>query len=61
MDAVLKNELGSIYTDVPGFDEAYFGGVEGLKEAGAAVFSRCKEGDNAPYLDERRKTGFWVG
>ena len=52
MDAVLKNELGSIYTDVPGFDEAYFGGVEGLKEAGAAVFSRCKEGDNAPYLDE---------
>ena len=52
MDAVLKKELGSIYTDVPGFDETYFGGVKGLREAGAAVFSRCKEGDNSPYVDE---------
>lgn len=52
MDAVLKKELGSIYTDVPGFDETYFGGVEGLKDAGAAVFSRCKEGYDPPYVDE---------
>lgn len=36
MDALLKNELGSIYTDVPGFDEAYFGGVESLR---ALLFS----------------------
>ena len=29
IDAMLEEELGSIYTDVLGFDEAYFGAVEG--------------------------------
>lgn len=51
IDAVLRGELGSLYTDVPGFDEAYFA-VEGLKEAAAAVFRRLKEGDDSVYADQ---------
>ncbi|KAE8355970.1 hypothetical protein BDV28DRAFT_11660 [Aspergillus coremiiformis] len=49
IDAVLKEELGSIYTDVPGFDEAYFGCVKDLHKAGTAVFHRCIEGDDSLY------------
>ncbi|PKY05935.1 hypothetical protein P168DRAFT_250930 [Aspergillus campestris IBT 28561] len=56
IDAVLREELGSIYTDVPGFDGAYFA-VEGLEEAAAAVFRRLQEGDDPVFVD---KTG-WQG
>ncbi|OJJ75837.1 hypothetical protein ASPBRDRAFT_51544 [Aspergillus brasiliensis CBS 101740] len=51
-DAVLKKELGSIYTDVPGFDEAYFGAVEGLKEVAAVVFDKLMEHDGLLYDDK---------
>ncbi|PLB47088.1 hypothetical protein P170DRAFT_511741 [Aspergillus steynii IBT 23096] len=55
--AMLEDELGSIYTDVPGFDEAYFGTVDGLQEVAAVVFSKLKDGDDFLYYDE---TG-WIG
>ncbi|KAL4784889.1 hypothetical protein BJX76DRAFT_197301 [Aspergillus varians] len=51
VDNVLKEELGSIYIGVPGFHDAYFGQIEGLEDAGAAVLRRCKEG-NSPMFDE---------
>lgn len=51
VDAVLKKELGSIYTDVPGFDEAYFGAVEGLEEVAAVVFHKLR-GDDSPLYDD---------
>jgi hypothetical protein len=48
VDNVLKEELGPLYVGIPGF----FRGVEGLKEASAAVFKKCKEGDNPLYADK---------
>ncbi|GMG12505.1 unnamed protein product [Aspergillus oryzae] len=55
IDPVLKKELGSIYTDVPGFEEAFFGGVKDLEKAGTAVFHRFIEGDDPLY----RETAGW--
>ncbi|KAB8069840.1 hypothetical protein BDV29DRAFT_182013 [Aspergillus leporis] len=52
VDAVLKEELGSIYIGVRGFYEAYFGGIEGLEEAGAAVFRKCQEGANPLFTED---------
>lgn len=52
VDAVLKEELGSIYIGVPGFYQAYFSGIEGLEEAGATVFRRCQEGHNPLFTDK---------
>ncbi|KAL2005522.1 hypothetical protein VTN00DRAFT_2733 [Thermoascus crustaceus] len=49
---VLREELGSIYVGIPGFYDAFFGGVEGLEAAGAAVFGKCKEGDDPLYSDK---------
>ena len=49
MDDVLKKELGPLYVGIPSLYKAFFRGVEGLKEASAAVFKKCKEGDNPLY------------
>jgi len=49
MDYILKEELGSLYMGIPSLYKVFFGGVEGLKEASAAVFKKCKEGDNPLY------------
>ncbi|GKZ29644.1 hypothetical protein AbraIFM66950_005925 [Aspergillus brasiliensis] len=51
-NAVLKEKLGSIYTDVPGFDEAYFGAVEGLKEVAAVIFDKLREHGGLLYDDQ---------
>lgn len=55
VDRVLKEELDSIYIGVPGFFEAYFGGIDGLDNICATVFEKCKEGD-APHF---REGGGW--
>lgn len=52
MDAVLKEELGSLFVGVPDFYKAFFGDIENLEEAEIAVFRRCKEGDSPIYSDE---------
>lgn len=49
VDTVLKEELGSIYIGIPDFYDAYFGNIDGLEEAGAAVLRRCKEGHSPLY------------
>ena len=49
MDYVLKKELGPLYVGIPSLYKVFFRGVEGLKEASAAVFKKCKEGDNPLY------------
>lgn len=52
VDDVMKEELGPLYVGVPGFYEAFFGGVPGLESAARAVFKKCKEGDNPQYSEE---------
>jgi hypothetical protein len=49
VDDVLKEELGHLYVGVPGFFEAFFEGVPGLRLAAQAVFDKCKEGDSPLY------------
>ena len=55
MDYVLKEELGPFYMGIPSLYKAFFRGVEGLKEASAIIFKKCKEGDNPLYT----KKGGW--
>ena len=49
IDNILKEELGPLYVGIPGLYKAFFRGVKGLKEASAAIFKKCKEGDNPLY------------
>lgn len=41
-----------MYVGVPGFFEAFFGGIAGLEPTTQAVFERRKEGDNPLYQEE---------
>jgi hypothetical protein len=52
VDDVLKEELGHLYVGIPGFFEAFFGDVLGLRPAAQAVFNKCKEGDSPLYRVE---------
>ncbi|KAF9730065.1 hypothetical protein PMIN01_11998 [Paraphaeosphaeria minitans] len=52
VDGVLKEELGPLYVGLPGFFEAYFGGVSDLESISQAVFEKCKEGDAPLYQEE---------
>jgi len=52
VDNVLKKELGPLYIGIPSLYKAFFKGVESLKEASAAVFKKCKEGDNPLYAEK---------
>jgi len=49
VDEVLKDELGQMYVGVPGFFEAYFGGIECLELAAKTVLENCKKGDKPIY------------
>jgi hypothetical protein len=51
VDYILKEELGPLYIGIPGLYKVFFRGVEGLKEASAAVFKKCKKGDNLLYAE----------
>jgi hypothetical protein len=55
VDYVLKKELSPFYIGISGLYEAFFKKVKGLKEVSAAVFKKCKEGDNPLYT----KKGGW--
>ena len=50
MDYILKEELGPLYIGIPGLYKAFFRRVKGLKEVSAAIFKKCKEGDNPLYI-----------
>ena len=52
IDNVLKEELGPLYIGIPSLYKVFFRGVEGLKEASAAIFKKCKKGDNPLYTDK---------
>jgi len=52
VDNILKEELGPLYVGIPSLYKAFFREVKGLKEASAAVFKKCKEGDNPLYADK---------
>jgi hypothetical protein len=49
VDDVLKEELGHLYVGIPGFFDAFFGDVPGLRPAAQAVFDKCQEGDSPLY------------
>ena len=55
VDNVLKEKLGPLYIGIPNLYKAFFKGVKGLKVVSAAVFKKCKEGDNLLYT----KKGGW--
>lgn len=53
VDGVLKAELGlCVHVGVPRFYEAFFGEIEGLETAAAAVFMNCQKGNNPLYNQE---------
>jgi hypothetical protein len=54
---VLKGELGHLYVGIPGFFDAFFGDVPGLRPAAQAVFDKCQEGDSPLY----RLASGWQG
>ncbi|MCJ1285804.1 hypothetical protein MMC26_005145 [Xylographa opegraphella] len=51
MDDLLKEEMGPLYIDVPGFYEAFYGKISRLEENAGAVFQKCKEGDVPLYRE----------
>ncbi|KAF1351769.1 hypothetical protein EJ07DRAFT_159287 [Lizonia empirigonia] len=46
VDDVLKEELGHLYVGIPGFFEAFFEDVPGLRPAALTVFDKCMEGES---------------
>ena len=52
MNNILKEELGPFYMGISSLYKAFFREVEGLKEASAAVFKKCKKGDNLLYAEK---------
>ncbi|KAI1524021.1 hypothetical protein PtrEW4_009834 [Pyrenophora tritici-repentis] len=57
VDDVLKEELGHLYVGIPGFFDAFFGDVLGLRPAAQAVFDKCQGGDSPLY----RLASGWQG
>ncbi|RKK21476.1 hypothetical protein BFJ67_g17258 [Fusarium oxysporum f. sp. cepae] len=51
VDYALKPELGSIYTELRRFYDAYFGGVAGLDAASQAFFDQCVERSDPVFAD----------
>ncbi|EDN05678.1 predicted protein [Histoplasma mississippiense (nom. inval.)] len=58
VDFVLKEELGEIHVDIPGFFDAYFGNIAQLTAASQAVLEGCKRGDNPLYGEEEGWRGW---
>ncbi|KAF1364330.1 hypothetical protein EJ07DRAFT_162141 [Lizonia empirigonia] len=52
VDNVLKEELGHLYVGIPGFFEAFFEDVPGLRPTAQAVFDKCKEGESPLFMVE---------
>ena len=61
VDDVLKEELGHLYVGIPGFFDAFFGGVLGLRPAAQAVFDKCKQGDSPLFWIESGWQGWPEG
>ncbi|OTB13531.1 hypothetical protein K445DRAFT_320070 [Daldinia sp. EC12] len=50
-DDVLREDFCPMYVDVPGFYEAFFGGIPGLESASIAIFEKCREGSNPLFRE----------
>ncbi|KAI1910566.1 hypothetical protein LOZ12_004500 [Ophidiomyces ophidiicola] len=55
MDRMLREELGTLYIDIPQFYDAFFGDIPELQANAQAVFERCKEGEEPMF---RQGTGW---
>ncbi|KAI1086236.1 hypothetical protein F5B19DRAFT_175473 [Rostrohypoxylon terebratum] len=55
VDAILEEELGTMYVGLRRFHETFFGDVAGLQTASEAVFAKCGEGGNPLFADG------WIG
>ncbi|KAM3500681.1 hypothetical protein MY11210_009479 [Beauveria gryllotalpidicola] len=51
VDKVFKRELGQLHVGLPGFHDAFFGGIAGLSQAADTVFQRCTSGDDPLFLE----------
>ncbi|KAH9875489.1 hypothetical protein J1614_004310 [Plenodomus biglobosus] len=49
LDNVMKEELPFLYVGIPGFFDAFFGDVTGLRLTAQAVFRKCQDGDRPLY------------
>ncbi|KAF2844333.1 hypothetical protein T440DRAFT_460691 [Plenodomus tracheiphilus IPT5] len=61
VDDVLKEELGHLYVGIPGFAEAFFGDVPGLRLVAQAVLDKCKEGESPLFRVESGWEGWPEG
>ncbi|KAK1837761.1 hypothetical protein CCHR01_19617 [Colletotrichum chrysophilum] len=52
VDDILKEELGTMYVGLPGFRDAYFGGVVGLEAASKEFFDQCLTGSDPAFYDD---------
>ncbi|KAL7621718.1 hypothetical protein AAE478_009045 [Parahypoxylon ruwenzoriense] len=50
-DDVLKEDLGVMYADIPGFYEAFFGSVVDLERASRDIFDKCRKGPNPLFRE----------
>ncbi|OJD13569.1 hypothetical protein AJ78_05985 [Emergomyces pasteurianus Ep9510] len=50
-DPVLKEELGDLYVDVPGFYEKFFQSIDRLEPAAQEILERCSEGEDPLYRE----------
>ncbi|WVO16188.1 hypothetical protein L204_103859 [Cryptococcus depauperatus] len=51
VDRVLESELGQLRAGLSGFHDTFFGSVEGLETAAAAVFQSCTSGSDPLFRD----------
>ncbi|KAK1843023.1 hypothetical protein CCHR01_14328 [Colletotrichum chrysophilum] len=51
VDGILKQELGTVSVDVPGFQDAYFHRVAGLQAASLDFFDLSRQGDDPLFRD----------
>ena len=58
VDAVLKEELGTMYVGLRSFHDTFFGGVVGLQAASKAVFKNCTEGSSPLFCIGRGWRGW---
>ncbi|KAH0550889.1 hypothetical protein GP486_007747 [Trichoglossum hirsutum] len=52
VDGILKEELGRLYIGIPRFFDIFFRDIIDLETAAAAVFKKCKDGNDPLYSDD---------
>lgn len=52
MNNILKEELGTIYINIPGFYAIFFKNVANLETTSKVVFKKCRESSNLLYYKE---------